>query len=236
MTGPASPWAIVVPVKRLAVAKSRLAVDPPARAQLALAMALDTVAAARACDRVVGVVAVCDDEQAVPLLREAGAVVVADEPDAGLNPALVHGADVAAAMFAGQAIAALSSDLPALRAVELGAALAAAAGHRLSVVADGPAPAPRSRRPVADDVPAVVRRAVARRPSRRRRGGPHRLAPARRSDVTSTPWPTCARRHGWVGPAPRRHRCRRCAGPASGRARPSTGLDVPASRRCRNIG
>ena len=55
-------WAIVVPVKRLAVAKSRLLVAPTVRAELALAMALDSVAAALACPLVSTVVAVSDDD------------------------------------------------------------------------------------------------------------------------------------------------------------------------------
>jgi 2-phospho-L-lactate/phosphoenolpyruvate guanylyltransferase len=60
-----------------------------------------------------------------------GARTVADAPDRGLNPALEHGARSAA----GPAVAALSSDLPALRPDELAAALRAAADGR-SFVAD----------------------------------------------------------------------------------------------------
>jgi 2-phospho-L-lactate/phosphoenolpyruvate guanylyltransferase len=122
-------WCLVVPVKRLALAKTRLAsVAGPHRADLALAFALDTVDAALGCDLVRAVVA--------RALAALGASVVADEPDAGLNPALVHGAMVARAAHPGCGVGALSADLPALRPGELAAALHEAAGHDVSFVPD----------------------------------------------------------------------------------------------------
>jgi 2-phospho-L-lactate guanylyltransferase len=128
-------WAIVVPVKRLAVAKTRIELDPDARMELALAMATDTIRAAADCALVEVVVAVCDDPDAVVVLRKLGAVVIPDKPDAGLNPALVHGAS-AVVVPADAGIAAVAADLPALRADELGALLRQAAGEALSFVAD----------------------------------------------------------------------------------------------------
>lgn len=128
-------WSIVVPVKRLAAAKTRLAVPPALRAELAVAMALDTVAAALASPQVLRVVAVSDDERATPLLRDLGADVVADEPDAGLNPALVHGAGHAARSGDGP-VAALASDLPALRPAALSATLERASAVKTGCVAD----------------------------------------------------------------------------------------------------
>ena len=121
-------WSVVVPAKRLDVAKTRLRPvtaalpDPPAaHADLVLALLADTVAGALACPAVDAVLVVTDDPAAERLVRRLGAGTVADEPDEGLNPALVHGA----ARLDGP-VAALSSDLPALRPGELGAALAAA--------------------------------------------------------------------------------------------------------------
>jgi 2-phospho-L-lactate/phosphoenolpyruvate guanylyltransferase len=128
-------WAIVVPVKRLAVAKTRIELDPDLRMELALAMATDTIRAAAECALVEVVVAVCDDSDAAVALREAGAVVVPDKPDAGLNPALVHGASVRAVPAEG-GIAAVAADLPALRADELGELLRLAADAPMTVVAD----------------------------------------------------------------------------------------------------
>jgi 2-phospho-L-lactate guanylyltransferase len=130
---------VVVPVKRLAVAKSRLyaAGRPrPEHAALALALARDTVAAAAAARSVARVVVVTDDPEAAAAMRDLGAVVVPDEPDAGLNPALAHGAAAAAGLGAGDGLALLSADLPALRPVELDAALAAAAAYPRSFVPD----------------------------------------------------------------------------------------------------
>jgi 2-phospho-L-lactate guanylyltransferase len=131
------PWCLVVPVKRLSVAKSRL--GPPyggRRRDLALAFALDTVAAALSSPSVRALVVVTDDPEAARRLAALGADVVPDEPDAGLNPALRHGAAVAAAAHPGCGVGALSSDLPALRTAELTRALAAAGPHPSSFVRD----------------------------------------------------------------------------------------------------
>jgi 2-phospho-L-lactate/phosphoenolpyruvate guanylyltransferase len=130
-------WCLVVPVKRLSQAKTRLRGSVGQhRAELALAFALDTTEAALACSRVRAVVAVTDEPEAAELLMELGAVVVADEPDAGLNPALAHGAAAAAAAHPDSGVGALSSDLPALRPAELALVLDRAADLDLSFVPD----------------------------------------------------------------------------------------------------
>lgn len=118
---------MVVPAKRLAVAKSRLrpftaSAGGAAHAEWVLALLADTVAAAVACPAVGAVVVVTDDPGAAEVVTALGATTVPDEPDAGLNPALEHGARATGA----SAVAALSSDLPALRPEELEAALTAA--------------------------------------------------------------------------------------------------------------
>jgi 2-phospho-L-lactate/phosphoenolpyruvate guanylyltransferase len=130
-------WSLVVPVKVLARAKSRLAAAAgPHRPALALAMAADTVAAALACPEVARVIAVTDDPQAAQVLAGLGALVISDEPGQGLNPALRHGAAVAAARWPGSGIAALAADLPALRPAELGVGLRAAARWEHAFVPD----------------------------------------------------------------------------------------------------
>jgi 2-phospho-L-lactate/phosphoenolpyruvate guanylyltransferase len=127
----------VVPVKRLAVAKTRLAAFAgPHRRALALAFAADTVAAALACPDVAQVVVVTDEPDAAERLAAAGAVVVSDEPDAGLNPALVHGAAEATRLLPGCGVGALSADLPALRPAELTRALRAAPAESACFVRD----------------------------------------------------------------------------------------------------
>jgi 2-phospho-L-lactate guanylyltransferase len=118
---------VVVPAKRLAVAKTRLRPlttgTGEGHAAWVLALLADTVAAAVASPGVARVVVVTDDPDAAAVVRDLGAATVPDEPDRGLNPALAHGARAAGTA----AVAALSSDLPALRADELAAALATAA-------------------------------------------------------------------------------------------------------------
>jgi 2-phospho-L-lactate guanylyltransferase len=127
---------VVVPAKRLAVAKTRLrpltAGDPEAHDALVLALLADTVAAALACPVVESVLVVTDDAAAAEEVTRLGAHTVADEPDSGLNPALEHGASAARS----PAVAALSSDLPALRPDELATALTAAGAAPRCFVAD----------------------------------------------------------------------------------------------------
>lgn len=128
-------WSVVIPAKRLAVAKTRLrpltapGIDHDG---LVLALLADTVAAALACPEAGSVVVVTDEPAAADLVRGLGARPVPDQPDRGLNPALEHGARHAG----GAAVAALSSDLPALRPAELAAALRAAEGAPRCFVAD----------------------------------------------------------------------------------------------------
>ena len=130
-------WSLVIPVKVLARAKSRLTgLAGARRPELALALAADTVAAAVGCPEVTAVIVVSDDPAAAAELAGLGARVVPDEPDDGLNPALVHGAAVASGLRPAAATAALAADLPALRPDELGRALRAAAAWPEAFVAD----------------------------------------------------------------------------------------------------
>ncbi|GAA3197150.1 2-phospho-L-lactate guanylyltransferase [Actinocorallia longicatena] len=131
-----NPWSLIVPVKLLALAKSRIAdAAGPHRQALALAVAADTVAAALSCPLVGAVVVVTDDALAAAELAAAGARIVPDEPDRGLNPALVHGAG-RARLDGPVPVGALSADLPALRPAELTRALTAAADHENAFVPD----------------------------------------------------------------------------------------------------
>jgi 2-phospho-L-lactate guanylyltransferase len=117
-------WSLVVPLKPLAVAKSRLAEAAGAvRPALALAFAVDTVAAALACPEVADVTVVTDDPVTGAELAGLGAFVVADEPAAGLNAALRHGAGHVRERRPYAPVAALNGDLPALRPAELAAVL-----------------------------------------------------------------------------------------------------------------
>jgi 2-phospho-L-lactate guanylyltransferase len=112
-------WTIIIPVKPFARAKSRL-VDftPDHRRELALAFALDTVVAALETPSVHRVVVVTNDSAAQPC-ADLGAELLDDQPDAGLNPALVYAAQALRTRDPNTSVAALSADLPALTALEL---------------------------------------------------------------------------------------------------------------------
>ncbi|SCE63663.1 2-phospho-L-lactate guanylyltransferase [Micromonospora saelicesensis] len=122
---------MVVPVKRLAVAKSRLrgALPGVPHEELALALAADTLRAVLACPAVAEALVVTDDDRVAAAARAAGARVLPDEPDAGLNAAFRHGA---ARVPAGW-VAGITADVPALRPAELAGALLAAQNGRPGV-------------------------------------------------------------------------------------------------------
>jgi 2-phospho-L-lactate/phosphoenolpyruvate guanylyltransferase len=74
-------WTVLLPVKVLARAKSRLAVlAGDRRGELALAFASDTVAAVARCPQVARVIVVTSDPAAGPLLAALGAIIVTDSP------------------------------------------------------------------------------------------------------------------------------------------------------------
>jgi 2-phospho-L-lactate guanylyltransferase len=125
-------WLLVVPVKPLAVAKSRLrdAVPDAARPDLVLAMALDTVAAAL---KVAEVLVVSSDRTVGDAVTALGARCLADVPQAGLNAAIVYGAG----QTDNSNVGALTADLPALRPQELEEALAQATQRSFVPDAEG---------------------------------------------------------------------------------------------------
>ncbi|MBA4248898.1 MAG: 2-phospho-L-lactate guanylyltransferase [Microbacterium sp.] len=123
---------LIVPVRDAASAKSRLAEGAGAdaqarRASLAAAIALDTVAAARAA-REVGELIVVGS-----LAEPLDGVRVVDDPGYGLLVAI--GAGIAAADPAAPT-AVLLGDLPALQPADLDAALVAASEHHWAFVPD----------------------------------------------------------------------------------------------------
>lgn len=155
----AAGWTVVVPVKSLSGAKTRLApeLSPAERAALARAFALDTVDAAAAAERVTRVVVVSDEPAIELALRETvGVDVVPEVGPRGLSAAIAHGVAVARADlpgsraedggFAGvedpvsardaRGVAVLLGDLPVMRSRDLDAALELAARHPLAFVPD----------------------------------------------------------------------------------------------------
>lgn len=131
-------WTLVIPLKALTRAKSRLS-DTAAdglRSGLALALAQDTVAAALACAAVGEVAVVTDDVLAGRELAALGARIVPDEPAGGLNAALAHGASLVRSRSPESPLAALNADLPALRPLELARVLDAATEFPRAFLAD----------------------------------------------------------------------------------------------------
>lgn len=131
-------WSVVIPVKRLPDAKSRLApLSGELRAALALAFASDAVAAAAASPLVAALFVVTGDDAVAQRLSALGARILPDDARGGLNGALESGRRRALADDPRRRVAALTSDLPALRTGDLTAALASATDGR-AFVADAP--------------------------------------------------------------------------------------------------
>lgn len=131
---------LIIAVKRLPAAKTRLAAQFPAgrRERVVLAMLVDTISAARAVPTVHSVTVVTADETAAAAAAGLGAAIVADptpsqHPDP-LNNALL--AACGAVQISNPNIVVLQGDLPALKPDELAAAVADAAGYPRSFVAD----------------------------------------------------------------------------------------------------
>ena len=72
-------WSVLMPVKVLAQAKSRLApLAGPRRGELALALAKDTLSVVLKCEAAARVVVITDDEAAAGALGALGAPIAAD--------------------------------------------------------------------------------------------------------------------------------------------------------------
>lgn len=134
---PRNRFAVLVPVKPPARAKSRLAsLGDETRRALVAAFAADTVSAALECPTVEAVLVVTDDHVLAAGLRELGADVVPDGVVDDLNESLVQAAAEAHRRWPELRLAAICADLPALDPAELAAALKATSGHRTAFVAD----------------------------------------------------------------------------------------------------
>lgn len=122
---------VVVPVKPLALAKSRLALPAAHRRTLALAFALDTVAALAGCPEVGGVLVVTSDAEVARRVRRLGAQVAPDR-GAGMRPAVRDGVGAARTWRPGSGIAVAPADLPCLTPADVAEVLGEAAtdpGH-----------------------------------------------------------------------------------------------------------
>jgi 2-phospho-L-lactate/phosphoenolpyruvate guanylyltransferase len=132
--------ALIIAVKRLAAAKTRLAPVFSARTResVVLAMLVDTLSAATGVASVGSITVITPDEAAGAAAAALGANVLVDPTPEGhgdpLNNAIAVAEREATESFAN--IVVLQGDLPALQTQELSEAVAAARRHRRSFVAD----------------------------------------------------------------------------------------------------
>ncbi|MGK2869317.1 MAG: 2-phospho-L-lactate guanylyltransferase [Mycobacterium sp.] len=129
---------LLIAVKRLTAAKTRLApvLSASARETLVLAMLVDTVSAAAAVPAVSSITVVTPDPDAAAAARALGAQVLLDPTPDGHRDPLNNALSAAEAASAAPNIVVLQGDLPALKPHELAEALAAAQQHRRSFVSD----------------------------------------------------------------------------------------------------
>jgi 2-phospho-L-lactate/phosphoenolpyruvate guanylyltransferase len=132
--------ALIIAVKRLAAAKTRLAPVFSARTRenVVLAMLVDTLTAASGVASVGSITVITPDEAAAAAAGKLGANVLADPTPEGhgdpLNNAIAAAERAVAESFSNVVV--LQGDLPALQTQELAEAIAAARHHRRSFVAD----------------------------------------------------------------------------------------------------
>lgn len=139
-TGAAADVGLVIAVKRLAAAKTRLApvFSASTRESVVLAMMIDTVRAALAVPALQTVTVVTPDQVAAEAALELGAHVLTDPTPDGHRDPLNNAIATAEAVIRESTpnIVALQGDLPALQPQELAEAIAAARGYRRSFVGD----------------------------------------------------------------------------------------------------
>jgi 2-phospho-L-lactate guanylyltransferase len=131
---------LIVAVKRLAAAKSRLApvFSAQTREKVVLAMLVDTLTAAARVGSVRTITVITPDDVAAAAAIELGAEVLSDPTPQG-HPDPLNNAIAAAEQVVAQSVpnlVVLQGDLPALQAQELTEAIAAARHHERSFVAD----------------------------------------------------------------------------------------------------
>jgi 2-phospho-L-lactate/phosphoenolpyruvate guanylyltransferase len=134
---------LIIAVKRLAAAKTRLApvFSAATRERVVLAMLVDTLRAAAKVASLRGITVVTPDDAAADAARELGAAVLADPtPEDHCDPLnnAISAAEavITSAPGAPPNIVVLQGDLPALQPQELGEAVTAARAHSRSFVTD----------------------------------------------------------------------------------------------------
>lgn len=129
----AETWTVIVPVKPLGEAKSRLRAEDPTADAWARAFLSDVLAAISTVQRISTTIVATSDPEVSALAQRWGATVIDDSPAPGINGAVTH-----AAQFApeGTGIAVVVSDLPLLTPEALTRVLSYADQHVTSFLAD----------------------------------------------------------------------------------------------------
>jgi 2-phospho-L-lactate guanylyltransferase len=136
--GEAADVGLVIALKRLTAAKTRLApvFSAATRENVVLAMLIDTITAASAVSALHSVTVVTPDEVAAEATRRMGARVLIDPTPAGHRNPLNNAIAEMAIREETPNVVALQGDLPALQPQELAEAIAAARGYPRSFVGD----------------------------------------------------------------------------------------------------
>lgn len=124
---------MIIPVKALTRAKTRLGSAEPANAALALAFFQDALSAVQSTAAVRSTVVATSDPVVAAWAAERGAVMVDDSSADGINAAAAHAARMVAV---DGPVAVVVSDLPCLTAPAVDAVLSLARHHRSSFVRD----------------------------------------------------------------------------------------------------
>lgn len=120
MTTEAPEISLVLPIKDIARAKSRLNLPPTARRQVAMALARHALEVATQCLPAGQIHVVSSDDGVRELAGGLGACVIAD-PGRGLNPAIERGVKDAARRDPRRGVVVLVCDLPEINAEALNA-------------------------------------------------------------------------------------------------------------------
>ena len=129
-------WTVIVPMKDLGDAKTRLLpADDPSRPEFAASFLQDALAAIVLAQRVQRVIVVTNDDRVRRLVDDSSAEWLAESDARGLNAAALHGLS---AVHPDDAAAVMAGDLPCLTPQAVDLVLDLAEGYPRSFVSDAP--------------------------------------------------------------------------------------------------
>lgn len=130
-------FALILPIKHLARAKSRLALPPREREETARRLVRHTLTVAARTSRISAMIVVTDDVTVIGEANAQGALVVVEEGCQGLVRAAILGRTASQQLTHHEAVAVMVSDLPQLTSGDLNDVFAEYETHRRAMfVAD----------------------------------------------------------------------------------------------------